>query len=636
MCGIAGILGRTENEAKTFAPLIQRKIRHRGPDDSAIQYLGPDGKPVTFIHTRLSIIDTSHTGKQPMSIEENGKRIWLSYNGEVYNYREIREDLIKDGVCFVGGSDTEVILQAYRKYGISCVELFNGMFAFSIYDERSKQTFLVRDRLGIKPLYRACLDGGGMAFASEVRALLPLRKLFSNQLDHRAVNTFLAQGYVSEPHSIFKGIEIVSPGTIVELSEDGLVVAERTYWSLTDWEQWQAPKHPEQEILSTLQDAVSLRLRSDVPLAVFLSSGIDSAAVASLAKRVHDGPLETITVGFPDLPEVDESSRAIAISQEIGTKNHLVKISNDDLIGYFDKYLEAMDQPTIDGFNTFFVSLKTAELGFKVALSGLGGDELFAGYPSFSTIPSALKMSHLLGVLRPLQGLVKIAGSVWQTRALEKAGELLSRPQTVEALYSLRREVFLSADRAQILPATDGIDKFSGISLTSLRSWSDNAQAYAPDQINQISALELSAYMRNMLLRDSDVFSMAHGLELRVPFLDHRLVQLVLSIQGNLKVENKRIKPLLVRSLGDRLPKSTLTSEKKGFAMPWRNWLLGELKPMVKDLIYSKQNWKALDLNPKPIERLWDRFEKGDQRVGPSQVFALLILSRYVRAHLQD
>jgi len=630
MCGIAGVVGWKDVEDGVNRTMCMlNSLSHRGPDDygtEIVQFPG-GGHPITVLgHRRLSIIDTTSAGHQPMFDQTfSGEGAWLSFNGEVYNYRELKPALESSAVGYRGDSDSEVLLRAWQKWGSECLEKLNGMFAFAVADLSRRKVSLVRDRMGIKPLYYVQVPGKGLAFASEVQALVEgLREIFPMHLDGTGLCSFLAQGYVAEPGTLVKGIRMLPPGHFMDIDLQGQPGSPRSYWDLK-----QEPGIGEDALRDALQDAVRLRLRSDVPLAVFLSSGLDSSLIASLASLGDTDVLKTITIGFDGLPEFDESPAAGRISSHLGTDNLKVSIDNDFLLESFGQFLGVMDQPTVDGFNSYVICRRAREAGFKVVLSGLGGDELFAGYATFRDVPKLMR----LGPLARLLGLA--SGMMSHSRAQYKLAHLKSpRPLSLVSLYFLRREVFLSSERESLLAQVpDGIDLSLGLPQSFLGQIEFLANASGGDVVNRISRIEMAAYMRNMLLRDNDVFSMAHGLELRVPFLDHRVVQQALSFPGSAKLAGSGIKPFMQKVFREEIPPHVLTTEKKGFAFPWKNWLAGPLREHVEDAVSDTSTWEGLGMRSGAVRETWDRFRSGDSRILPLQVLAFVTLANLQRKY---
>jgi asparagine synthase (glutamine-hydrolysing) len=615
-------------------------LTHRGPDDSGLVVVPPPRpgeEPAVLAHTRLAILDLTPAGHQPMPdrpVEPRRAANWIVFNGEVYNYRELQPDLATAGWPCRSRCDTEAILHAYRVWGEDCVERFRGMFAWCLLDAARGEAWLCRDRLGIKPLYLARPASGGLLFASEVRALLATGPaLVPSHLNEGALESFLAQGAVFGPEAIVRGVELLPPGESLWVDWSGRAVRRRRYWALP----FEPPnghggdtRRAAAGVGETLREAVRLRLLSDVPLGVFLSGGIDSAVLATVATEVAGTEVQTVSIGF-DQPAYDETTVAAEVARELGTRHRTLRLSGQNVLDDLPEVLAAVDQPTVDGFNTYFVARTARRAGLTVALSGVGGDELFGGYASFRDVPRARRWGARL---RPLGGAARLGARLFggaAGRRGAKAVELLTRGGEPAAVYLLRRELFLPDDRRSMLPSPGGSDPVSGVPgsvLDELRG-----QARGLDAFNQVSLFELSAYMRHMLLRDADVFSMAHGLEVRVPLLDHRLVELVAGLPGRAKKADARPKPLLLDAVGPRLPARVWALPKRGFTFPWGEWLRGPLRQHAAAALGKGDVWRTLGMNPDGPLRLWARFMGGDRRVAALQVLALLVLGDLAARH---
>ena len=405
MCGIAGLLGVPPHLAEAAAPRMLAAMRHRGPDDSdvaIIHHIRGHHPPAVLLHTRLAILDLTSAGHQPMAdrpMDPSESANWIVFNGEVFNFLDLRAELEKAGRSCHTRCDTETILHAYRLWGASCVERFRGMFSWCLLDTKQGTAWFCRDRLGIKPLYLARPRCGGLLFASEVRTLLAAGPaLVPPRVNASAVESFLAQGAVCGLESIVEGVELLAPGEWLQTDWSGKSQNTRKYWQAPFIPHGEKPARSQPTLLrarvvtrmaDTLRDAVKLRLIADVPLGLFLSGGIDSGALATVATEVN-GPVRTITVGF-DQPEFDETEAAESVAKILRTEHVSLRLTGHDLLDDLPGALAAVDQPTVDGFNTYFVSRATRRAGLKVALSGLGGDELFGGYASFRDVPRAVR-----------------------------------------------------------------------------------------------------------------------------------------------------------------------------------------------------------------------------------------------------
>jgi len=384
------------------------------------------------------------------------------------------------------------------------------------------------------------------------------------------------------------------------------------------------------KLADTLRQAVKLRLISDVPLGLFLSGGIDSSALATLATEVSDTPIQTVNIGF-DQPQWDESEAALAIARHLGTEHHVLHLTGQDILEDLPQVLAAVDQPTVDGFNTFYVSRLARRAGLTVALSGLGGDEVFGGYASFQDVPRALRIQKLLRHLRTFTPPASLLLSKLSNRRYAKIAQMLRRDPTTVALYLLRRELFLPDERREFFPQPPNCDPASGMAYDVILDAAVNCSGL--DRINQISYLEIATYMRNMLLRDSDVFGMVNGLEIRTPLLDHLVVEQVAPLPGFWKTPAPYAKPLLIDAVGPRFPHEVLTRPKRGFTFPWDAWLRGPLHQRAAQAVENRELWRHLGLAPDAPARLWTRFIARDRRVAALQVVALMVFEDYAARH---
>ena len=639
MCGIGGLLGIEPKVAHPAAERMLQALRHRGPDDSGIEIV-PDfarrDYPAVLVQSRLAILDPSPAGHQPMSdTSSGGSANWLVFNGEIYNFRELRKDLVAQGWSGHSRTDTEVILDGYRAWGEQVTSRMRGMFAWCLLDGERRQAWFCRDRLGIKPLYLFRPRSGGLLFASELRALLAAGPdLVPPIVNCQALESYLAQGAVFGLNSIVEGVRLLGPGESLTTDWTGREIASRRYWNLS-FPQVVASEddtrdRPEAvDRLSTeLREAIRLHLTADVPVGLFLSSGIDSGAIAAVATEVADAEVQTISVGF-DQPEFDEAAGAAAVARALGTRHQELRLTGSNVLADLDKVLAAMDQPTVDGFNTFFVARAAREVGLKVALSGLGGDELFGGYASFRDVPRAIRLQRWTRWLGPAAQVLTACGL---GRSGAKLAETFTRPPNASQFYFLRRELFLPRERRLLYPSPAGSDFWSGLPLDDLARLA--AQAKGLDTLNQISLFELSAYLRHMLLRDSDVFSMAHGLELRVPLLDHVVVDQVTALPGCWKRPGQhRLKPLLLDAVGPRLPAGSARSPKRGFTFPWSSWLRGPLRERIRTLLEQEPIWQHIGIAAEAPAGLWQRFLADDSRVVASQILALAVLADFAGRH---
>ena len=577
MCGIAGILSQSSLSADNDEALhlMQQALRHRGPDDQGI-WRSPSGK-TAFVHTRLSILDLSAAGHQPMSTTDG--RLTLTFNGEIYNFLELRTTLEQEGVTFGTRTDTEVILQLYEKYGEDCLLHLRGMFAFALWDEQEQSCFLARDRFGIKPLYYAQANGR-LTFASEARALAA-GGLPNRETDPAALALYFQTGSVPEPLAMNRVVRMLEAGHSLRWKNGA--VQHRRWWQIA------FPAGEEMTVAraaavtrKALLDTVDHHFISDVPVGIFLSGGVDSTALLALAHATGRRNIQTFSIGVDD-PGRDESSLAQRTAKHFGTCHHELKLSADKARELFTRFLDVVDQPTIDGFNTFTVAGLARDNGMKVVLSGLGGDELFAGYPSFEKIPLLHQFSKMLGPFRGLAGigLAKLRNKPQMVRL----GSALADGGSLEQLYDAFRGVFSSADARRLSQHFTGeLPKFA---------MSGQERIEIQSVANKISALELRRYMLNQLLRDSDVMSMAHGLELRVPLVDSALFDAIATIPAALRL--RQGKQLLLDAVPE-IPDWIRQRPKSGFLFPYEKWLAtpewqGLFADALKNLPVSLTSW---------------------------------------------
>jgi asparagine synthase (glutamine-hydrolysing) len=666
MCGIVGILGVRTEVALPAVERMRAAAAHRGPDDAGISVVrGPERfASAVLAHTRLSIVELSAAGHQPMLDAPRAGLVpnALTFNGEIYNFRELQPELAARGWPCRSGSDSEVILNAYRVWGVRAVERFEGMFAFALLDVERGIAVLARDRMGMKPLYVCRPAHGGLLFASEVRTLLAAGgELVPPRLNRRALESFFAQGAVASDHSIVEGVRMLGPGEALTLDFDGRPLRSVRYWSVafgSDSGERTLPADGSvaepvvassgrsassresmvAELSADLRRSLQRLLLADVPVGLFLSSGVDSTALACVAAEVSAEPLRTIAVGF-DVAALDESEGAGRTAAELGTRHQRIQLSGASVLASLDDVLTATDQPTVDGFNTFFTSRAAREAGLKVALSGVGGDELFGGYATFRDVPRALRLlehtRHLgvparrrFGALAARLGGLPLFGR--RGRALAKLGEALMSPGDLVSLYLLRRELVGVDLRRRLHPLPAGSDPWSGLELDTLDELT--RESAGTDPLDRVAALEFSMYMRHMLLRDADVFSMVHHIELRLPLLEHYTVGRAASARGAWRRPDPRPKPLLVDAVGSRLPDRVWRGKKRGFTFPWQTWLSGPLRERAAAALESRVLAEA-GLEPRAVSDVWRRFLAGDRRVSALEVLALVVLEGYLSRH---
>jgi asparagine synthase (glutamine-hydrolysing) len=635
MCGIVGILARKTQIPPVVLEQATRSLAHRGPDDSGTVLLKetqPEPIEIGLGHRRLAILDLSPLGHQPMQDPVTGN--WIVFNGEIYNFRELRKELEAAGVEFKSHSDTEVILAAYRVWGESCLTRLGGMFAFALWDTLRKRLLLARDPMGIKPLYYH-QSNQNFIFASEVRTLLQTG-LVPRKADPTGVLSYLMFGSVYEPWTIVEGVKAVPPGHVLTV-ENGSV-STREYWSALQSSARGGSERTSSErksqngttnqLPAILCDAVLSHLVSDVPVGVFLSGGIDSSALVAVLS--HNGVrANTFSLVFRE-EEFNEGQYSREIARRFGTEHHEIPVSQQDTLAVLPEALCAMDQPTIDGINTYIVSAKTRIAGVKVALTGLGADEMFAGYSNFRRVPKMEVFSKRFGRLprlarQPISASVALfAGKGDRSR---KVAQLATDHDSIVHPYFLVRMLFGAAERGALFGA--GCEDSERALESVLRE--SVAQSSTLDPVNRVSYLESHWYMRNTLLRDSDFMSMAHGLELRVPFLDRALVEACFRIPGAKKLDGNLPKSLLLASLGVELPGEVVNRPKRGFTLPFERWLRGEMRPVVEDALL-KGDWDQTSISPSAVREVWNRFLAGE--TSWSRPWSLFVLKRWCEQNL--
>jgi asparagine synthase (glutamine-hydrolysing) len=632
MCGIAGFLdwqGKVRTEALTVA---SQAIAHRGPDDCGLKIidLKNDVCRVGLANRRLAILDLSPAGHQPMT--DPATQNWIAYNGEVYNFQEVRALLEERGIKFCSHSDTEVVLKAYAAFGEKCLDHFRGMFAFAIWDNAAQRLFIARDRLGKKPLYYFQGDGF-LLFASEVRALLATG-LVPCRINAETVEQFLSFGSVSDPQTLVEGVHALPPGSYL-ICEPGKLEVHK-YWSPTSSSLSQ-PFHngqhgvSESKVVARLQEllgeAINLRMISDVPVGLFLSGGIDSSALVAAVAGARQQKINTFSVVFKE-GDYSEAQFSLLVSRRFKTEHQEITLTGEEFLSSIPDALSAMDQPSVDGFNTFIISRAVRRTGLKVALSGQGGDELFAGYDTFRYVPRMEKFHALERWLpSPLRSV--LASAIPGRNSSDRRRKLAALVEGNGALvhpYFLSRMVFVPRQQRQLLKAGKNRSLKSAMA-TAL------APAATLDPINRVSYLELTNYMANTLLRDADCMSMASSLELRLPFLDHRLVEYVLSIPGGMKLDSRTPKHLLVKAMSGLLPDEIVHRPKRGFTLPFEHWLRGPLKQSVESALTHAGDGPLADvLDPSAVSQVWEAFLEG--RTSWSRPWLLYTLDKWCTKNL--
>jgi asparagine synthase (glutamine-hydrolysing) len=635
MCGIAGVIGIESREtSEGILRVMLGSIVHRGPDEEGMLVA-----PRAAVGTRrLSIIDLPG-GSQPVWNED--RTLAVVFNGEIYNFRALRSELQGLGHVFRTLSDTEVIVHAYETWRDDCVRHLHGMFAFAVVElpkgrnSRPARILLARDRLGIKPLYYA-IANGNFCFASEVKAILA-SGLVEPALSADAIASYLLFGAVAEPTSIVEEVISLPPGhlLVVDPGEPVRVIEPKPYWDAQCL--CEAPRNsdgaPQTHLRGLLESAIESHLVADVPVGVFLSSGIDSTTIAALASRAQSG-IHTFTVAFPEA-EFNEAEIAQRTAKALGTDHREISISADEMLSRLEEAIAAFDQPTADGVNTYFVSWAARQAGLKVALSGLGSDELFGGYTSFRATRQVARLAAIARILpKPLRSFAaaRIANAKFSgvsADALRKLSAACANPGSLPHPYFFTRLLFRPRTVASVLH--DGFRSWKSMAWVEwLASAVDESQPM--DAFTAVSWLELRSYLLNMLLRDTDAMSMCHSLEVRVPFLDSPVVEYVLSLPESAKCAPKRPKSLLIDAVRDLLPSEVIAQPKRTFTFPWEVWLRGKLAGRVAA---SFNDWSpALEshVQPRFARAVWRDFLNG--RTTWSRPWSLFVLNEWTKRNL--
>lgn len=620
MCGINGIYSYDKSfQAQQIINGMNDCISHRGPDAEGSYH----HQSVHLGHRRLAIIDLEDEANQPFY--SNDKNVVLVFNGEIYNYRQIKEELTE--YDFKTTSDTEVVLAAYQKWGRECFQKFNGMFAIAIYNKRTDDLLIVRDRLGIKPLYYYS-DNERVIFSSEIKALLA-SGLIPKKADEKAIVDYLRYQTVHAPNTIIEGIKMLMPGQYMTVSEEGIAFG--TYWKLAedraDKFLISDEKSAQRQVKKLFFESVERRMISDVPLGAFLSGGIDSSAIVAAMSRFSNKAIKTFSVVFNE-EEFSEAKYARLLAEKFKTEHHEINLKPHDLLDELENALQAMDHPTADGINTYVVSKATKNAGITVALSGLGGDELFAGYPIFRQLMELQGKKWLLSypkLLRKIFGILATANKK-DVAAQKKRQILMLDYFDLHYSYPVSRQSF-SKEQIVKMSNLDRLYK-SRVSEIVEEQVSFGSEAFSVPYLGKVSISEISTYMQNILLRDSDNMSMAHALEVRVPFLDHKLVEFVLQVEDAFKLKSSA-KALLTESLGDLIPNEIIDRPKMGFVFPWEHWLKTELKEFAEENLKNLANHQLFQ--EQSIMDLWKDFLNGKPGINWSRIWSLVVLSYWMR-----
>ncbi len=621
-------------------------MQHRGPDGEGFLANDPRAPGLALAMRRLSIIDLPG-GQQP--IWNEARDVAVVFNGELYNYRELRERLTRLGHGFSTQSDTEVLVHGWEEWGEECLTELRGMFAFAIADFRKHYTsgpvlFLARDPLGIKPLYYT-QTGEGFAFASEVGALMA-SGITAKRISQDALTSFLLFGSVSEPVTMYESVFSLPPGhrVLLYVPDRRRLPRPHPWWDPRRSPAAKDTRRPRNfaaaatALRPLLEDCVRAHLIADVPVGLFLSSGLDSSAIAALAAREHAG-IQSFTLAFPGTP-FDESALTRIVAERCGTRHTEIPLAGDAIPARLDEALAALDQPTMDGINTYFVSWAARQVGLKVALSGLGGDELFAGYSTFADTP---KLARLTGVAQFVPSTLRDAASgVLRSLfasgrtpdAARKALAAWRNPQRLPHPYFFSRALFPPGEIEKLIDPRFRPSALASDGYTLEPTWLGWLQLAVDEARHQepvaaVSWLEMRTYMASTLLRDTDSVSMARSLEVRVPLLDTPLVEFVMALPDSARQKRGAQKALLVEALGDLLPTEIRSQKKRTFTLPWEQWLRGPLKSCMEESFASIAPLLAAFVKPEGVQSVWRSFLNG--KTSWSRPWALFVLNEWSR-----
>ncbi len=601
MCGISGAIGSLSQADVDRCAAMSKRLRHRGPDDEGIwTWRVGEGFGAVLCHRRLSIIDLRAIAAEPMVSEATGTT--LVFNGEIYNFRELRPELEAAGARFVTNGDTEVILHGYDRWGVDVFRRLRGMFALVLVDPRHRRVVMARDGYGIKPLYWSRFAGAGgrpaLAFASEGRALVEAG-FARARTDPRRVGQYLWNGFMPGPQTIWSDVHELPRGSYAILDEQSVEPQFERFWSVGGSFRG-APRIGPEEADHLIAETVKAHLIADVPETVFLSGGVDSTAIAAAAATEVD-ELHTVSVAFAEAG-ADERRFASAAAAAIGTNHHVVELSADAILGDIAQAVGALDQPSFDGINSWFVSREAARLGFKVALSGAGGDELAGGYSSFRR---ALRVEAAIRI-PGINSVTGLAGrALERLRPESKAGQLGRAFGALEQMYQTQYALFsttglrrLLADPSELPPA--GLDEARASGLI--------AEISSLPMLRAVTVLESEMFLGDRLLRDMDSVSMDHSLEVRVPFVDTMLADGLAGLSDSERYLPIGRKNLLRRQSRHVLPDSFFSRPKRGFEFPMDEWMRGPLRAMVEDRLLDHRLSASIGLNGPEISKVWRRF----------------------------
>lgn len=619
MCGYAVVISKSSNVVNAALKTFDKNLSHRGPDDFGDTIIQADNKYIGFAHRRLSILDLSSNGKQPMldSVSAN----IIVFNGEIYNFSLLQNELKSLGETFNSNSDTEILLKGYRVWGIEkLLKKINGMFSFCIWDNSLRQLIIVRDPLGIKPLY-FFNDEDTFICASEVKSIINSR-IVSNTLDVQSIDSFLAYGSIQPPRTIYADVESLIPGHIIRYTLESNNINIKRYWSWSN-DDFEADID---DISDSFEKSIKRNLVSDVPLGILLSGGYDSTAMAFLASKYSKQEVNSYTLAFSDNKSYSENINAKKIADFCGIRHKTINISLKDIESSFSDYFDAMDQPSEDGLNVYLISKFLKETGKKVFLHGVGGDELFGGYPSFTDIPKALLLQKMPYIFRNfLQNIIPD-----KSISFRKLKELFQLDNGhLNAMY-VRRNLFGFNERMSLINA-DINQKNLALPKNYLNFLRDNLNNFKQTS-SKISIHEITQYTGSKLLSDGDVMSMAFGLEFRFPLLDTELINKTLNLREKIGKESKSIenKSFIVDAIKG-FPKHLMSKKKMGFTLPLKEILEDKMKQKkdeINDILIEELNFKSDGLNS-----FWNWYFASKDQNAWIRAWQLFTLSEWKKTH---
>ncbi len=609
MCGISAIIHPIEtHRIRETLDCMNNSMHHRGPDADGI-YIN---EKIGLGHRRLSIIDPENSANQPM-LSRNKKWV-IAFNGEIYNYVELKANELQ-GVYFQTESDTEVILELFQKYGIECLSKLRGMFAFVLHNIETAETYVVRDRYGMKPLYYS-MQKNGCFIASELRALLA-SDFIPRKLNRTALEEYIETQTVCAPNTLIENVQLLEAGHYLHFNKKE--TTKHCYYRLLDDTSYElSDKTNTQELLrSTLRESVAQHMRADVPFGAFLSGGIDSSLLVGLMSEIRTEKINTFQISFEE-EAFDERKYAQLVAKKFGTDHHEINLSANEFLKDIPSAIASIDFPSGDGPNTYAVSKAAKKAGITVAISGLGGDELFAGYPVFQYMQN-IEKSFILKLSYPLRKSASVAlNAISSSRSLRKKAEMLGlQKANLASAFPLVRNVWKAGE---LIPRTT---KHFEIENNFNFIFEKNAPL-----LNRVSAAEIESYMQHVLLRDSDQMSMAHSLEIRVPFLDHTVVELATHLSTNLKNPTSA-KKFLTETFADLLPHEVVNRKKMGFTLPWSVWMKNELRDFTEEGF--NELYKQDVINEEVLRKAWSKFVLGSEEKSFISFWHLSVLGHWMK-----